>query len=119
MSLDDKHTLNPPPPFLTRWMARSWAPVQKKLSPSEIKSVVKLRPRPDFAATKSCQLLAPTVWKKLMLKENDALQKWAAGTLPGAAAIHHRLLHLGVEAMALKLPGQPLPGHLGMEAKVL
>ena len=60
MSLDDKHTLNPPPPSLPLWVAESWALVQRRLSPSEIESVVKLRPRPNFAATKSCQLLTPT-----------------------------------------------------------
>ena len=54
-----------------------------------------------------------------MPKESDVLQKWAAGKPPGAAAIRRRLLHLGAEAMALKLPGQPLPGHQGTEAMAL
>ena len=60
MNLDDKHTLNPPPLVLLPWMVERWALVQRRLSPSEIESVAKLRPRPDFAATKSCQLLTPT-----------------------------------------------------------
>ena len=54
-----------------------------------------------------------------MPTESDVLQKWAVEKPLKAAATQRRLLHLGVEAKVLKLPGQPLPDLRGMEAKAL